>query len=235
MPYKKYDYKIIIEEKRKNNLSSAEIIKKYGVSRPTLCRILKDNGIESGYQHNATLLTKEFLEEHYIRKQKAMWYIAKEFGIRSSNTVKCFIKRHGIPIRPGNKKTFKRLREYPWCEWRGCEDIDMAIVSSIKHGAKRRNLEFDEKLITPKYLWNLYIKQNKLCSLSGVKINFAYIRNKKCKAGGTASLDRIDSSKGYIEGNLQWIHKDLQSMKMDKSQESFLEWCGKIAKYNNLT
>jgi hypothetical protein len=41
----------------------------------------------------------------------------------------------------------------------------------------------------------------------------------------TASLDRIDSSKGYFKGNVQWIHKDLNVMKMDLTEEKFIDYC----------
>jgi hypothetical protein len=43
------------------------------------------------------------------------------------------------------------------------------------------------------------------------------------------SLDRIDSSLGYIEGNVQWIYKEIQFMKRVLSQEDFIGWCEKIA------
>ena len=37
----------------------------------------------------------------------------------------------------------------------------------------------------------------------------------------TASLDRIDSSKGYTEDNIQWVHKDVNQMKMDLPEQRF--------------
>lgn len=49
----------------------------------------------------------------------------------------------------------------------------------------------------------------------------------------TASLDRIDSTKGYIHGNLQWIHKDLNQMKSNRTQDEFLEWVRKVYSYIN--
>lgn len=48
----------------------------------------------------------------------------------------------------------------------------------------------------------------------------------------TASLDRIDSSKGYIEGNVQWVHKRINKMKLDDSDTEFIEWCRLIADFN---
>ena len=48
----------------------------------------------------------------------------------------------------------------------------------------------------------------------------------------TASLDRIDSSKGYIEGNVQWVHKRVNLMKGNMSTENFIEWCNLVVKNN---
>jgi len=45
----------------------------------------------------------------------------------------------------------------------------------------------------------------------------------------TASLDRIDSSKGYVKGNLQWVHKDINMMKNHYNQKYFIEICKKVA------
>ena len=61
-----------------------------------------------------------------------------------------------------------------------------------------------------------------------MNIEFGKMRHNK----STASLDRIDSSKGYTIDNIQWLHKDINKMKWDFSQEKFLELCKKIV--NNL-
>ena len=45
----------------------------------------------------------------------------------------------------------------------------------------------------------------------------------------TASLDRIDSSKGYVIGNVQWVHKDINIMKNKFDNQYFIDMCKKIA------
>ena len=83
--------------------------------------------------------------------------------------------------------------------------------------------------ITIQYAWELFLKQDRKCALSGElltmwgKINGKYI--------GTASLDRIDSSKGYIEGNVQWIDKKLQHIKRNLTDSEFIAICKKVATY----
>ena len=50
----------------------------------------------------------------------------------------------------------------------------------------------------------------------------------------TASLDRIDSSKGYTKNNVQWLHKDINIMKRDFPEEKFLFLCKQIVKNHKL-
>lgn len=100
---------------------------------------------------------------------------------------------------------------------------------------KRRNGEVFESNVTPKYLYELLEKQNFRCALSGVPISL-YSREDVRIDGGkgnlscTASLDRIDSTKGYIEGNVQWVHKFINIMKWDLGQEEFVYFCRKVSK-----
>jgi hypothetical protein len=68
---------------------------------------------------------------------------------------------------------------------------------------------------------SLFERSNNRSALSG-----RYIEIDK-----TASLDRIDSSKGYITGNLQWLHKDINWMKNSFSQEDFIKLCRDVTRY----
>ena len=41
----------------------------------------------------------------------------------------------------------------------------------------------------------------------------------------------IDSSKGYIKDNVQWVHKDVNFMKQSLPQEKFIDYCRKISNF----
>lgn len=113
-------------------------------------------------------------------------------------------------------------------QWTGIGEISGDIWSSIKRGANgskgRRVLEFS---ISLQDAWDLFIKQQRKCALSGIILTFG---NNK-----TASLDRVDSSKGYIKDNIQWVHKDINKMKMAYSNDYFIDTCKLIANYNGNT
>lgn len=105
--------------------------------------------------------------------------------------------------------------------------------SLIINGAKSRNYEFN---ISIEYAWNLYLLQNKKCALTGLDLvfepNCVHNKNVNFRKKRTASLDRIDSSKGYIEGNVQWVHKDVNLMKNYFNQDYFIKICKLICKKN---
>lgn len=103
------------------------------------------------------------------------------------------------------------------------------IVRSANGDKGRRN-EI-ELTINKEYVWNLFLEQNRKCALSGIELKFP---ERYKDTSWTASLDRIDSSKGYIDGNVQWVHKDINMMKRTYSQEHFINMCKLVAKkYEN--
>lgn len=111
---------------------------------------------------------------------------------------------------------------------KGYKDIPNILWKSIINGAKQRGLEFK---ITIEDAYKLYIKQNKRCSLTNLELNMAKNQAEHLMyKTTTASLDRIDSSKGYIKNNIQWIHKDVNLMKYKFNQDYFIKICSLIYK-----
>lgn len=107
-------------------------------------------------------------------------------------------------------------------------DLSDTFWGRIIKSAKIRNIEFN---ITKEFAWKLFLKQNKKCALSNLDLIMEKSMNrKKGCANITASLDRIDSSKGYIENNIQWVHKDVNKMKQELNEDYFKELCKKITK-----
>ena len=101
----------------------------------------------------------------------------------------------------------------------------------------RRNeqLGFQPCNFDMQYLWELYVQQNKKCALTGLDIEMKVL-DKTAYDGyrRIASLDRIDSNYGYMKGNIQWVHKDVNLMKNKFDQMYFLEMCKLITTYNEI-
>lgn len=120
------------------------------------------------------------------------------------------------------RKTFKG-KNHP--QWNGHEDISGNWW--YNHVLRERTQKARTRVpvtIDIKYAWELFVKQEKRCRLSGVPLVISGTNRYN-----TASIDRIDSSKGYEEGNIQWVHKDINFMKRTYSQEYFIELCKRVA------
>lgn len=111
-------------------------------------------------------------------------------------------------------------------------ELSSVYWRTINNHAIKRDLEVT---VTKKYIWDLYIKQNKKCALTGRNLVMIGINYSQCKGSQTASLDRVDSSKGYTEGNVQWIHKILQPMKWNYDQVDFIQTCREVVCHYDLT
>lgn len=116
---------------------------------------------------------------------------------------------------------YKNGIEHP--SYKGTKNITQTYFSQIKLNAKKRNLQFNLNI---KMLDALLIKQNYKCYISQQDISVH---------DHTASLDRIDSSKGYVKNNIAWVHKDIQRMKSDFPLLYFIDICNKISKNNTYT
>lgn len=151
------------------------------------------------------------------RGKKLKWYCLCG---RCGNTVLI----QGNNLSSGNSTTCcadKKKVKQDNSNWSGYEDLSGTYWSSTKRGAQRRNLPFE---LTMEYCWQLYLNQDKKCALSGLPIAM----HVKGERYGEASLDRIDSSKGYLIGNVQWVHKRINRIKMDMTDEEFIFLCHSV-------
>lgn len=145
--------------------------------------------------------------ERYLRLRKELQLI--RFCIKKYKSCGC-------------KKTQLQRKAF----YQGHEELSLSHWNSIVRSAKIRNLTVE---ISIKEAWDKYIEQNKRCALSGELITFSTRTN---TFDGTASLDRKDSTIGYTKENIQWVHKEVNEMKWDKTERDFLVWCEKIYKHN---
>lgn len=110
--------------------------------------------------------------------------------------------------------------------WKGFGEISGVIFNRIKRNAETRNIKFN---ITLEQMWNLFLKQDRKCALSGQTLFFA--KTNRSISDTTSSLDRIDSKKDYMVDNIQWIHKHINQMKMHLDEKYFINLCGLISNY----
>ena len=114
--------------------------------------------------------------------------------------------------------------------WKGCGQLGQAYFHVVEKGAAAREIPLQ---ITIQDAWGQFQKQAGKCAYTGVELtlrNSKYIAGVKCTRR-TASLDRIDSTKGYTIDNIQWVHKTIQLMKNTLSDADFKAWCLRVTAY----
>ena len=102
-------------------------------------------------------------------------------------------------------------------------EIDSRLRNLCVKAKSRTNKEFN---ITEIDLQNLWSKQDGKCAYS--KLPMSAASNQLY----TVSLDRIDSSKGYIVGNIQLVCASVNRMKQEFTQDVFLTLCNLITQNN---
>jgi hypothetical protein len=175
------------------------------------------------------------------------WEILREFKDRRTYVeVKCGCgsveTRRKDHVLQGRTKRCKKcsaaqtLRDFPNKKFgprnhSGVGDISKTLWGAYKAAAKKREIQFE---ISIEYGWRLFITQNRRCALSGepITLRHGYRKANVDWKAFTASLDRIDFSKGYVEGNVQWVHEDVNYIKRDMNQTEFINWCKKIGEKN---
>jgi hypothetical protein len=102
--------------------------------------------------------------------------------------------------------------------WSGYERLNGSYVSALKYGAKKRKINYDSN-IDAKYLYDMYLRQDGKCAITGMPIDLTT----------DASVDRIDSMKGYTKDNIWWVKKEINLMKNNLSLEEFILLCKMVA------
>ena len=99
-------------------------------------------------------------------------------------------------------------------------ELTQTRFAKLQRIANKRHILFE---LTKEYLWNLFLKQKQICAITG-----DYIDNIK-----NASLDRIDSTLPYIEGNVQWTTIQANRSKHIMSMNELVNFCQKVLNHVN--
>lgn len=155
------------------------------------------------------------------RKGRATWLCQCKCG-NTVTYITSHLTRKTNPVKSCGCRKRRRGKDNPL--WDGVGDISGAWWSRItreifgKTNRFRLNVE-----ITKEYAWKLYLEQDGKCALSGIPISIGFGPN------DAASLDRIDNAVGYVPGNVQWVHKDINFMKRNFSERYFIALCKAVA------
>lgn len=142
----------------------------------------------------------------------------------SCNNPQSYLRRNYAILSYNNKKICKACSSIKpksnvhkgWIK----DVLRRSFMRKCKVSAELRNIEWD---VSFEFLADVLIEQDFKCNLTGWNIDAMDAQN------NSASLDRIDSSKGYLPDNVQWVHKMVNMCKQQYSQEDFIDMCKAVA------
>lgn len=151
-------------------------------------------------------------------------------GFRAICRCKCgrIVKKEPIYLRKGRSRSCGCNNDHKAKRGRhalftGYEEISGTIWRKLLDMARVRNLKVE---LTIEEIWDLFVKQERRCALSGLPIVFGCGQERS-----TASLDRIDNDRGYLKDNVQWVHKSINMMKQCLDNHLFVNLCQVIVSY----
>ena len=132
-------------------------------------------------------------------------------GNELTNPNKCFECQQCAAQKRGDKVTLSNGR---------VGELTLTRYTKLKNSAKHRKIQFE---VSMEFLWTLFLSQNRVCAITG-----DYIKSIK-----EASLDRIDSTRGYSEDNVQWVTYRANISKHTMSMSELYKFCKKVLNHAN--
>jgi hypothetical protein len=153
--------------------------------------------------------------DRQIKKGKTVFYCG--ISCASKNSCSHLAKYHGLYNQ--NLVSNNRLDEFTSFKW---------YIKVVRKNSKSRKHEYN---IDCKYLKKLWEEQNGTCPFTNKKLTLrTHSNNDIKKYPYQASLDRIDSSIGYIEGNVRFVALIYNYAKNTFSDQEVIDFCKTVAK-----
>jgi hypothetical protein len=223
----KINKKLLIEQHLKQKKSCVSIAKEFGFTPTGVRRALLRYNIKYTREKTGSI-SKDRANEIY-GTYTVLSYEGKNpcnHTIWKCQCNKCgTIRNMGIG---GLNRSKKEERGCQNCRIKSYGEIHSRYYNNLKNKAKHRKIKWKVK---PDYLWNLFLLQKRKCAFTGIELVFA--KNYRNNKEQTASLDRIDSNKGYEIGNVQWVYIPINFMKQALTDENFIDLCKKVVHYTN--
>lgn len=124
-------------------------------------------------------------------------------------------------VGKNNFKNFgEKKNEYNISQHSGNRKDEFTKFKYHYRNINKRNKEVNVSIEDLKQVWE---SQNGICPYLGIKLQINSYGKIKKDPITSASLDRIDSSKGYINGNIQWISRAINHLKGDMPENELLK------------
>jgi hypothetical protein len=144
----------------------------------------------------------------------------ENFDINHSNWYREFKDRRCKKCK--SEQTLKRKQNN-----RGKKDLNRLLLErwhGLKDRAKKNGLIVD---FTWEFLLDIWNNQNGVCAISKIPMTFEMNNG---RINTNVSVDRINSSKGYLQDNIQLVCMAVNQMKNDLEINELIYFCKQIIK-----
>lgn len=189
----------------------------------------KSSKSKDGHKGICKECSKKYKREHYLKNKEKVVSQVKAYQ-KENNHVDWKSKRKTIKVSCKHcnseyiaPKSYYKKGRYQYCSI-SCSakakhnPIDR-IISDIRKRANKKGLEFN---LDSCFLENLLELQNHRCALSNSPIKIPRF-SEITILYKSASVDRIDNSKGYLKGNVQWVVLGINYMKNKFTDDDVLK------------
>lgn len=162
---------------------------------------------------------------HRDAQRTQHWKVKCECGFEDSVLISNLFRSTSTGCKKCSSSNNRGIRN---TQWKGGNFISQSFLLAAKKSAETRGISF--KLST-RDLEEQFLLQKGRCAYTNSELHFSKVQsgvNLNRRDTQTASLDRIDSNKGYNRANIQFVHKTVNSMKWDFKEEYFLQMIEKI-------
>lgn len=214
-----------IIESYKNGKTLQSIGEKYSVSRPTIQKVLKGNyPAYTGKKRALTAVENQTKKCSKCGKSLPLsaFNIGNSLYGRRSFCKECEKKIQNTPEKRKRRRELELIRRQDpeYVKRRNEMDkkrahsnprsIQLSLLRAAKRRAKIKNLEFNIDIS------DIYLPE--VCPLLGIPLHSSE-RRENTSIDDSYSIDRIDSTKGYIKGNVWVISNKANRIKSDASLE----------------
>ena len=163
--------------------------------------VLFGKWLVTGYSH--------YSNEHY-------------WNVTCTGCDRAYVRRAGQLVNGRSKgcQSCNAIEREKYSFWEGVDGLSVQYLTKLKFRKKEVEVSLQD-------LVDVWKAQRGLCPYSGQILTL--VEKDTGWSKSTASLDRIDSSIGYVKGNIQWVHKRINTMKNDMTEDEFINWCVKVA------
>ena len=131
--------------------------------------------------------------------------------------------------------TKKEIADWNWREenYQDVKNILSFLRQNLTRAANRGDAS--QKIeVSLDYVYNVGADQDFFCALTGNELEFTRGGQKwlgKWCNPNSCTIDRIDSNKGYVKGNIQLITWKANCLKQHLDNEELIEFCKDVAQY----